>query len=71
MSIILREMHERGSSYWAWPEEVWHEILQPTFKAFHQRYPHFSDQTVRFQLLVMGYFFCPLRDLSRSLLRSV
>lgn len=28
MSIILREMHERGTSYWAWPEEVWHEILQ-------------------------------------------
>lgn len=71
LAVILQEMHERGVAYWAWSEEQWQDILQPNFKAFHQRYPNFTDQTVRLELLAIGYFLCPLADLSSSLLRSV
>jgi len=71
LAVILQEMHERGIAYWAWSEEQWQDILQPNFKAFHQRYPNFTDQTVRLELLAIGYFLCPLTDLSTSLLRSV
>ncbi len=71
LAVILQEMHERGIAYWAWSEEQWQEILRLNFKAFHQRYPNFTDQTVRLELLAIGYFLCPLTDLSSSLLRSV
>jgi len=71
LAVLLQEMDARGSSYWAWSEQTWHEILQPNFTAFQQRYPHFTDQTVRLQLLAIGYFVCPLSDLSSTLLRSV
>jgi hypothetical protein len=71
LAVILQEMHERGVAYWAWSEAEWQEILQPNFKVFHQRYPTFTDQTVRLELLAIGYFLCPLTDLSSSLLRSV
>jgi integrase len=69
--ILLQEMNARATSYWAWSENEWREILQPNFHAFCRRYPRFPDQTVRLQLLVIGYFFCPLHDLSSSLLRSI
>lgn len=71
LAVILHERHERGVAYWAWSEEEWQEILQPNFKAVQQRYPNFTDQTVRLELLAIGYFVCPLTDLSSSLLRSV
>lgn len=71
LAVILQEMHERGVAYWAWSEQQWQDILQPNFKAFQQRYPNFTDQTVRLELLAIGYFLCPLTDLSSSLLRSV
>jgi len=38
MGALVLEMHERQTSYWAWPREVWLEILGPTARSFHVRY---------------------------------
>ena len=38
MGALVLEMHQRQTSFWAWPRQVWLEILGPTARSFHVRY---------------------------------
>ena len=60
--IMAREMHRRGTAFWAWSCEQWVESIGSTPAAFAVRYAsrpqHPCDYRARAQLPVLAYLLC-------------
>lgn len=52
--VLMREMHQRGTPFWAWSDEKWIETIGPTMPAFVQRHDG-SVQTVRQPIFGIAY----------------
>jgi integrase len=54
--IILYEMNERQTSFWAWSKNDWYEILRPTHKEFKQYYKVEDDCRPKLTLFIYLLF---------------
>ncbi len=54
--LLLCIMYRRQSSYWAWAQDDWLEIICPTTEAFQQY--HTTDYSYRYYLIVFSYLVC-------------
>jgi integrase len=70
MQVILRAMHERSSSYWAWSEPEWIAILQSAFSFFEQLYDLKMSGLARQRLLIIAYLLGPQTDFFWPLLQE-
>ncbi len=61
MSLLLRQMQARHTSFWAWEPEEWNEILCPSFQLFQQK--HHSSHA-RQDVLAIAYLLGGFTDLS-------
>jgi len=62
LAVLLFEMHERQTSYWAWKHDDWCEILCASRTAFRRRYQNFAE-LVRHSTLTVAYLLGCFDDL--------
>ena len=63
LAVFLFEMHQRQSSYWAWKNDGWCEILCASRTAFRRRYHGFAE-LVRHPTLAVAYMLGCFEDLN-------
>ena len=64
IEVLAREMHRRGTAYWAWTADQWQESLAGTVSAFGQRYGwHYKPYVARTTLCLVAYVLWRLHDL--------
>jgi integrase len=70
---LVREMHERSISYWAWSEEEWERLLTSSLPSYCQQYSYALEtyQRTRLQLLVIAYTIGPQTDFFLPLLEQI
>ncbi|MBA3714808.1 MAG: tyrosine-type recombinase/integrase [Pyrinomonadaceae bacterium] len=54
--LLIREVHQRQSTYWAWTEAEWLEVLCPTEHDFHVR--HKWSGNCRQYAIAISYLLC-------------
>jgi integrase len=54
--LMVEEMHQRQTTFWAWAEDEWLEVLCPSERAFHVR--HRWSGNCRQYLIAASYLLC-------------
>jgi integrase len=62
--LLLREMHHRGRSFWAWSRETWVELIG--YNAWTFRQGHRRSGDLRPQLMAVAYLLTNIADLHLS-----
>ncbi len=68
--LVLREMHERSTSYWAWSQEDWQAFLTSAFTRFSPTRCSVTSQQTQRQLMLIAYLLGPHTDFFLPLLRG-
>ncbi len=55
ISILLREMYQRKTSFWVWTEQEWQDVLCPSGEVFQKR--HRASMELRGTMLLVAYVF--------------
>lgn len=62
IKLLIEQMQQRGTAYWAWTPQEWIEILCSDYEAFRRRYPKPADR--RQHLIAISYLLCGFTNLS-------
>lgn len=57
--LMLREMHRRNSSFWAWSGQEWVEFLGPSAKEYQRQHKRFDSRP---NLITLSYLLCDFTE---------
>src|SRR5262249_16221580 len=61
VTLLIREMRNRSTAFWAWGQDEWLDIFAPDSPTFMRK--HGRSDNHRLQLVALAYLLCDFRDL--------
>jgi hypothetical protein len=61
ITLLMREMHNRGTAFWAWDRNDWLDVFTSNSPMFMRK--HRRSDAHRLQLVALAYLICDFEDL--------